>query len=64
MRPSHDRAHAEAPKMKTTSLQQAREEGIQQGVQLGIQQGEARALVQFLKRCFGTLPEHLRNRHR
>ncbi|WP_058556583.1 DUF4351 domain-containing protein [Thiohalocapsa sp. ML1] len=45
-----------------TIFQQAREEGIQQGVQQGIQQGEARALVRFLERRFGTLPEHVRQR--
>jgi hypothetical protein len=55
----------EATQMKTI-FQQAREEGIQQGVQQGvqqgIQQGEARALVRFLERRFGTLPEHVRQR--
>lgn len=43
----------EAIEMKT-SFQQAREEGIQQG--------EARALLRFLERRFGTLPEHVRQR--
>ena len=51
----------EATEMKTI-FQQAREEGIQQGVQQGIQQGEARALLRFLERRFGTLPEHVRQR--
>ena len=47
----------EATEMKTI-FQQAREEGVQQG----IQQGEARALLRFLERRFGTLPEHMRQR--